>query len=146
MRRATLMTAPNRMASYLRLGSFIALALLLSGCMLVSGERTAQDAQPAGGNVTTAFVSAEGSDQRLFAIGGPQRKVHVIGIVTVESGDLTVELLDPAGAVVFSIGSRPDESITRSGDVPLDSQGRLTYRVRATGARNGSFQLLYQEL
>lgn len=128
-----------------RLSSLLAL-VFLSGCMLVSGERTAQDAQPAGGNVTTTFVSAEGSEERTFAIGGPSREVQVIGIVSVDSGDLTVELLAPDGSVAFAIGSRPGEAVTRSGDVALDDEGRLRYRIKATGARNGSFQLLYQEL
>lgn len=136
-----------RLSSFVfRLSSLLALLILLSGCMLISGERTAQDAQSAGGNVTTTFVSAEGSEQRSFAIGGPAREVQVIGIVAVDSGDLTVELLAPDGSVAFAIGSRPGEPVTRSGNVSLDDQGRLSYRVRATGARNGSFQLLYQEL
>ncbi len=138
---------PNKklVAFVFRLSSFVSLALLLSGCLLISGERTAQDAQPAGGNLATAFVSAEGSEERSFAIGGPSREVQVTGIVSVETGDLTIELLQPDGSVVFSIGSRPGESITRSGSVRLDDQGRLDYRLRATGARNGSFQMLYQE-
>jgi hypothetical protein len=42
------------------------------------------------------------------------------------------------------VQSRPDEQITRRGDVLTDEQGRLHYRVIARGARNGAYQLLYQ--
>jgi hypothetical protein len=119
--------------------------LLLSGCLLISGEQSAQDAQTAGGNVTTTFVSAEGSEKRFFEIGGEARFIHVIGIVSVTSGDLGIDLLDGTESVLFSINSRPGESITRSGRVEVDEQGRLNYQIRALGARDGMFQLLYQE-
>ncbi len=120
-------------------------SLLLSGCLLISGEQSAQDTQAAGGNLSTTFVSAEGSEKRFFEIGGEERYIHVIGIVSVRSGDLGIDLLDETGSVLFSINSRPGESITRSGRVKIDQEGRLNYQIRALGARDGMFQLLYQE-
>ena len=71
-------------------------------------------------------------------------KLNVITIVSADQGALTIELLDPNGAVVYAVSSRPQTPVTKSGDVSTDAQGRLRYRVRATGARNGSFQILYQ--
>jgi hypothetical protein len=118
---------------------------LLAGCMLISGEQTLSDTQPGGGNLSASFVSAEGSDLHTLDIGGTAREVQVIAIVAIESGDLSLDLLKPDGAVVFSTDGRPNDQITRSGSVPLDNQGRLRYRVRASGARNGSYQILYQD-
>ena len=53
-------------------------------------------------------------------------------------------MLDPKDSVVLAIDAQPDESVTKSGNVPTDDQGNLRYRVVARGARNGSFQLLYE--
>ena len=121
----------------------VLLALSLSGCMLMSGELTSADTPPTGGNVSTSFVSAEGVDTRTLETGAAGT-LNVITIVSADQGSLTVELLDPNGSVVYAVTSRPQEPVTRSGSVPTNDAGELRYRVSATGARNGTFQILYQ--
>ena len=122
-----------------------ALALLLSGCLLVSGERPSVDSSlPDRGNISTSFVSAEGDGERSVETDAAGAKLNAIVFVKAERGELRVELLNPNGDVAFSVQSRPDEQVTRSGGVLTDSQGRLRYRVIARGARNGSYQVLYQ--
>jgi len=44
------------------------MALLLSGCLLVSGEQSAADPHPTGGNLSTSFVSAEGDDVAVITV------------------------------------------------------------------------------
>ncbi|MBC8161031.1 MAG: hypothetical protein H7Z42_07410 [Roseiflexaceae bacterium] len=119
------------------------LALALSGCMLVSGELSSADTPAQGGNVSTSFVSAEGAETRVLATG-EAGELDVITIVSADQGTLTVELLDPAGSVIYAVSSRPSEPVTKTGRVPTDANGQLRYRVSATTARNGSFQILYQ--
>lgn len=123
----------------------LAAVLLLSNCMLASGELTSIDTPQDAGNVSTSFVSAEGSDTRSITTSAAG-KLNVITIVSADQGVLTIELLDSSGAVVYAVSSRPQTPVTKSGDVSTDVQGRLRYRVRATGARNGSFQILYQRI
>lgn len=118
-------------------------ALLLGGCMLVSGEQGSSDVQPDSGNVSSSFVSAEGSQERSLATGRGGT-FNVITIVAVQQGDLRVEVLDPSGSVVLAVQGRPNEQVTRTGSVPSDAQGNLRYRVSARGARDGSYQLLFQ--
>jgi starvation-inducible outer membrane lipoprotein len=122
----------------------LCLALLLSGCMLVSGEQTTTDAQPSGGNVNTTFVSAEGEQERMLETGASRSVMNVIVIIAVQQGELRLEVLDPGGAVALAVQGRPDEQVTKSGNVATDQQGVLRYRVVARGARNGGFQMLYQ--
>ena len=119
-------------------------SVLLSGCLLVSGERSSSDSQPAGGNFTTSFVGADGQDERTIDTGAAGATLRVFVIVKVERGELRVEMLNPDGAVVFSTQARPDQSTTRTGSVVTDDQGQLRYRVTTRGARNGSYQVLYQ--
>jgi len=110
----------------------------------MSGEQTSVDAQPAGGNFSTTFVSAEGEQQRTIATGAGPTTLNVIATVRVQQGELRVELLDPSGAVTISIQGRPDEPVTKLGKTPTDNQGNLHYRIFARGARNGSIEVLYQ--
>lgn len=121
------------------------LALPLSSCMLTSGEQTLADSQPNGGNVSTTFVSADGETVRELTIGAGVSRLQVIAIVEVAQGELRIELLDADGAVVFAVQGRPNQQISRSGFVETDAKGVLRYRVVARGARNGSFQILYQQ-
>ena len=121
-----------------------ALALLLNGCLLMSGEQSTTDTQATSGNFNTTFVSAEGGQERTIQTGVGSATLSVIAWVRVQQGELRIELLDPNGAVAISIQGRPDEQITKSGNVPTDSEGNLRYRVIARGARNGGFQVLYQ--
>ena len=122
----------------------VGLALLLSGCLLTSGERPSMDALPDGGNVSTTFVGATGSAERTIETGANGATMNAIVIVQAERGELRLELLNPDGNVAFSVQARPDEQVTRRGDVLTDEQGRLRYRVIAQGARNGGYQVLYQ--
>ena len=128
----------------LRVSFVLGCALLLGGCMLMSGGRSSADTLPDGGNVSASFVGADGRDDQAVATGAPGAAFNTIVIVQAERGELQVELLNADGSVAFAVKGRPDEAVTRSGSVTTDAQGQLHYRVTATGARNGSYQLLYQ--
>ena len=128
----------------LRMSFVLACALLLSGCMLMSGGRSSVDTLPDGGNVSASFVGADGRDEQAVATGAPGAAFNTIVIVQAERGELQVELLNADGSVAFAVKGRPEEAVTRSGNVTTDAEGQLRYRVTATGARNGSYQLLYQ--
>jgi len=120
------------------------LVLLLTSCLLTSGERPSMDALPDGGNVSSTFVGAQGNAERTVDTGAKGAIMNAIVIVQAERGELRLELLNPDGNVAFSVQARPDEQVTRRGDVLTDEQGRLRYRVIAQGARNGGYQVLYQ--
>lgn len=132
---------PVRLARVLLLVCAVA---ALSGCLLVSGEETALDLVEGGGNVLTTFVSAEGSEVRSFETGAPGAEVQVIAVVEVNSGDLQLALLQPDGGVAFAVSARPNTQVTRSGAVRADDEGRVRYRVAATAARDGTFQVFVQ--
>jgi len=134
----------NRLASVGRWSFVLALALLLSGCLLTSGERPSTDALPDGGNVSSTFIGADGNGERTVETGANGATMNAIVIVQAERGELRLELLNPDGNVAFSVQARPDEQVTRRGDVLTDEQGRLRYRIIAQGARNGGYQVLYQ--
>jgi hypothetical protein len=119
-------------------------ALLLSGCILMSGEATTIDLQEGGGNLLTTFVSAEGAEERVIDVGTPGAELQVIAVVEVDSGDLELTVLQPDGEVSFALAARPAVQVTRSGAVTADAEGRVRYRVRAQGARDGSYQLFLQ--
>ncbi|MCG8349628.1 MAG: hypothetical protein MI924_17835 [Chloroflexales bacterium] len=118
--------------------------VFLSACLLVSGEVTTADQQASGGNLSAEFVSAEGATTRVFQVAEGPESVQVTVIVAVEQGDLRLDLFEPNGALAFSVESRPDNSITRSGQIQTDDQGRIRYRINAQGARNGSYQLFFR--
>ena len=125
-------------------GLLILCALLLGGCMLMSGGRSSSDTLPDGGNVSANFVGADGTQEQTVDTGAIDAAFNTIVIVQAERGELQVELLNGDGSLAFAVRGRPDEAVTRSGSVTTDRQGRLRYRVSATGARNGSYQVLYQ--
>jgi hypothetical protein len=141
-------TTSARLLSWLlsvgRWSCVVVLALLLSGCLLTSGERPSTDALPDGGNVSSTFVGADGNGERTVETGANGVTMNAIVIVQAERGELRLELLNPDGNVAFAVQARPDEQVTRRGDVLTDEQGRLRYRVIAQGARNGGYQVLYQ--
>jgi hypothetical protein len=110
----------------------------------MSGEETTIDLQAGGGNVLTTFVSAEGTEERTLDIGAPGAEVQVIAVVEVDSGDLELSLIEPDGGLAFALAARPATQITRSGAVVADAEGLVRYRVRAQGARDGSYQLFVQ--
>lgn len=120
------------------------LVLVLSGCMLISGAQTSTDAQPIGGNTSVSFVGAEGFREYTLQTGAVKATMNVIILMTLQEGELQLELLDPEGSVVMVVRGRPDQSISRSGTIVTDDRGDLRYRVVARGARNGMFQVLYQ--
>jgi len=110
----------------------------------MSGGATSTDTQAAAGNVSASFVSAEGQDERTLDVG-EQSQLSVIAILSVAQGELRVDILDPNGSVVLSVQGRPNEQVTKLGTVQTDANGELHYRVMAQGARNGSYQVLYQK-
>jgi hypothetical protein len=119
-------------------------ACALSGCLLISGEATTLDVVDGGGNVLTSFVSAEGSEERTLDTGAPGAELQVIAVVEVKTGDLELAVLQPDGSVAFAVSARPATQITRSGAIRADDQGRVRYRVRAQGARDGTYQIFVQ--
>jgi len=121
-------------------------SVLLGGCLLTSGERPSMDALPDGGNVSSTFVGADGNAERTVETGANGAIMNAIVIVQAERGELRLELLNPDGNVAFAVQARPDEQVTRRGDVRTDAQGRLRYRVIAQGARKGGYQVLYQRV
>ena len=144
-RRRTNVRQPDWLLVVGRWSFVVSLALLLSGCMLISGERPSADALPDGGNISNTFVGADGSAERTIDTGANGATMNAIVIVQAERGELRLELLNPDGNVAFSVQARPDEQVTRRGDVLTNAQGRLRYRVIAQGARNGGYQVLYQK-
>lgn len=127
-----------------RLVLLAGLALALSGCMFASGAQTSSDVLPDGGNISATFVGAEGRSEQTLDTGAAAVTLNAIVIVQAERGELQVELLNADGSIAVAVKGRPDESVSRSGTVQTDAQGRLRYRVTAAGARNGSYQVLYQ--
>lgn len=117
---------------------------LLAGCLLISGEQTTIDLQVGAGNLSTTFVSAEGSEERTVQVSDGPSEIQVIALIAVESGDLQIDLLQPDGALAFAVAGRPDAQVTRSSQVRSDDSGRVRYRVTARGARNGAYQLFFQ--
>ncbi|MBX0326507.1 hypothetical protein K2Z83_02210 [Oscillochloris sp. ZM17-4] len=120
------------------------LAPLLSGCLLISGERTTIDLLAGSGNVSTTFVSAEGGEERAVQVSDGPADLQAIAIIAIESGDLQIDLLQPDGAVAFAIAGRPDSQVTRSSRVRSDDAGMVRYRVTARGARSGEYQIFFQ--
>lgn len=119
-------------------------AVALNACLLVSGEETTIDLVEGGGNVLTTFVSAEGAEVRTLETGAPGAEVQVIAVVEVNTGDLQLELIQPEGSVAFALAARPNTQVTRSGGVRTDDEGRVRFRVSATAARDGAYQLFVQ--
>lgn len=118
--------------------------LSLTACLLISGEATSTDIQDGAGNLLSSFVGAEGQTERILELGLAESEVQVIAILSVESGDLELALMQPDGSVAFTIAARPDTEITRSGLVRTNDQGQLRYQINARGARNGQIQLFFQ--
>ena len=120
------------------------IVLSLAACLLISGEATSTDIQDGAGNLVSSFVGAEGRAERILELGLVDSEVQVIAIVSIESGDLELVLLQPDGSVAFTIAARPDAEITRSGLVRTNDQGQLRYQITARGARNGQVLLFFQ--
>ncbi len=137
--------APNRMGrrALLRIGLPLLCALALSGCLLSSGERRSSDLGPSSGNEAVSFIGAEGEQTYTLKVAGGE--LQVIAIVAASSGELRLDVLDADGAVALTVQSRPDEQVTRSGTVRVSDASGLRYRMVARSARNGAYQVLYQQ-
>lgn len=116
-------------------------ALLLAGCLLISGEQTTVSLQGSAANILTTFVSAEGSDEYRVPALPANTEAQAIVIVAVESGDVQIDLIQPDGSVSFVLASRPGAQVTRSGPIRSDAEGQIRYRITARGARNGEIQI-----
>lgn len=117
--------------------------LLLSGCLLISGPIQSADSTSDGGNVYVAFVSAEGTETRAVTTNFPDQTLDVIVYAQNTRGQMRIEILDPQGSVAVAVEGQAEEQ-TRSGRVRTDAAGEFRYRIRATGAQQGSFSILYQ--
>ena len=115
----------------------------LSGCLLIAGDQQSADRAEDAGNVSVRFVSAEGTELRQVLAAGGAANLDVTVFAQVERGQLRIEVLDPRNSVVFVVEGTPEEQVGR-GTVPTDAEGNLRFRIRATGAQRGGFQLLYQ--
>ncbi len=135
----------SRPSVRLLLRLWIALALLpmLSGCILMSGAQQSADRAEDAGNVTVQFVSAEGTEVRQVQVANAASRLGVTVFARAERGRLRIEILDPQGSAVLVVEGTPDEQVGRA-TVATDTQGMLHYRIRATGAQHGGFQILYQ--
>lgn len=116
---------------------------LLSGCLLVSGQTLTGDSTADGGNVYVDFVSAEGTDTHEVQTNFVERQLEVLVSARTERGQLRVEILDANDSVALVLDAQPSEQ-WRQGIVTTDGEGNFRYRVRATGAQRGTFQILYQ--
>lgn len=119
------------------------LTLPLAGCLLISGAQQSADRAEDAGNVSVQFVSAEGSELRQVNAANGATRLDVTVFARSERGQLRIEVLDPNGSAVLVVEGTPDEQVARA-TVPTDAAGTLRYRIRATGAQRGGFQLLYQ--
>jgi hypothetical protein len=121
----------------------LALLPALSGCLLIAGAQQSQDRAEDAGNVSVQFVSAEGTEVRQVAAANGSTRLDVTVFARAERGQLRIEVLDPQGSVEFAVEGTPEEQVNR-GTIPTDAAGVLRYRIRATGAQRGQFQILYQ--
>lgn len=124
------------------LGSWLAL-IALTGCLLISGPTQSSDSTPDGGNVYVGFVSAEGSQTSVVKTNFVSQELEVYVLARNEKGQMRVEVLDEQGATVFAIEGQAEENGKR-GLVRTNAAGEFRYRIRATGAQRGAFQILYQ--
>jgi hypothetical protein len=132
------------MASKLaRMLGLVCLTPLLAGCLLISGGLASTDRADDAGNVSLQFVSADGTETRQVLAADDATDLLVTVFARVERGQLRIEVLDPQGSVVVVVEGTPNEAVAR-GVVPTDTGGNLSYRIRASGAQRGSFQLLFQ--
>lgn len=118
-------------------------SVLLSGCLLISGPVQSTDNTPDGGNVYVGFVSAEGSETRTVDTNFPDQEIEVTVFAQNQRGQMRVEILDEQNSVVVSVEGQADEQ-ARVGKVQTNAEGEFRFRIRATGAQRGAFQILYQ--
>ncbi len=115
----------------------------VSSCLLMSGPRESADRATDGGNVRVDFISAEGTETRHVQAADGAKKLALIVSAQVERGQLRLVVLNPQGTQVLVLEGTPEQRVAQV-VVPTDDKGNLTYRIQATGARHGSFEILYQ--
>lgn len=116
---------------------------LLTGCLLMSGAQQSSDRSTDGGNVSVQFVSADGTEVRQEPAADGPTDLLVTVFARAERGQLRIEVLDPQGSAMVIVEGTPEEQVAR-GTVPTDQAGNLRFRIKATGAHLGGFQILYQ--
>lgn len=116
---------------------------MLAGCLLASGAQGSDDRAGDAGNVSLQFVSAEGTEVRQVTAADGATNLLVTVFARAEQGQLRIEVLDPQGSATLVIEGTPEEQVARA-TVATDENGVLRYRIRATGARHGGYQILYQ--
>ncbi len=116
---------------------------LLTNCLLISGAQQSSDRAEDAGNVNLQFVSMDGMEVREVAAADGAADLLVTIFARVDRGQLRIEVLDPNGSAVIVVEGTPEEQVAR-GTVPTDANGMLHFRIKATGAHRGGFQLLYQ--
>lgn len=109
----------------------------------MSGTQQSADRAEDGGNVTVQFVSAEGTEVRQVVAANAAAHLDVTVFARADRGQLRIEVLDPQGSAALVVEGMPDEQVGRA-TVATDARGMLRFRIRATGAQHGGFQLLYQ--
>ena len=132
-------------AASLRAVFLLALIPLLAGCLLIAGGQQSADRAEDGGNVSVQFVSAEGTEVRQVKAADAAATLKVTVFARVERGQLRIEVLDPQNSIVKVIDAQPSEQIDTA-NVATNEAGEFRYRIRATGAQNGQFQILYQPI
>ena len=130
-------------AASLRAVFLLALIPLLAGCLLIAGGQQSADRAEDGGNVSVHFVSAEGTEVRQVKAADAAATLKVTVFARVERGPLRIEVLDPQGSGQIILEGTPEQPVAR-GTVQTDADGVLRFRIKATGAQRGGFQLLYQ--
>jgi hypothetical protein len=93
--------------------------------------------------VYVGFVSAEGSETRTVDTNFPGQEIEVTVFAQNQRGQMRVEILDEQNSVVISVEGQADEQ-ARVGKVQTNAEGEFRFRIRATGAQRGAFQILYQ--
>jgi hypothetical protein len=116
---------------------------LLTNCLLMSGAQQSTDRADDAGNVNVQFVSADGTEVREVPVADGATSLLVTVFAHVDRGQLRIEVLDPNNSAVIILEGTPEEQVAR-GTVPTDTAGNLRFRIKATGAHRGGFQILYQ--
>lgn len=146
MRRRSSQARFNYRALISKLGLLLGaciVSIALSGCFLISGPTQSSDSTPDGGNVYVGFVSAEGTQTTVVKTNFPSQELEIYLLARNDRGQMRIDILDEQGATVFAIEGQAEES-GRRGTVRTNAAGEFRYRVRATGAQRGAFQILYQ--
>jgi hypothetical protein len=115
----------------------------LTNCLLMSGAQQSADRAEDAGNVSVQFVSADGTEERQVLAADGATSLLVTVFARVDRGQLRIEVLDPNNSAVIVLEGTAEEQVAR-GTVPTDASGNLRYRIKATGAHRGGFQILYQ--